>query len=595
MNTPILDATSRARLLLLSVMFGLLWLWSACGDDAGKQDDPDSTLVDTDASDTSSQPEVEPADTVETQEDLAMEVDLVDDSADIVDPCGNGVVDSGEDCDDGNNSNDDLCLTDCTFACGDGQLQSAEKCDTGIPAGQTGACPATCTPIDACSPVTLSGTGCLTRCVSSAIVGCIGGDSCCPGSCDASNDSDCTAVCGNNVVEVGETCDPAGSCPTACPDLDVCTPGTLSGAAAQCTSECSYDTVTTCVSADGCCPSACTSGTDSDCSATCGNNIIDGLETCDPPGSCPTTCADADACTTDRTTGSLANCNVNCSHQPIVTCVSNDGCCPSLCNSVNDNDCQAETIVFRPSEMYIRDPHLYLDVLIFGCLDMTDQGDPLGVSGSLNSLLNDSIQADSNGGGVLDLSLLLLFRPLNQAATTPLRFDFGGGTCTAPMATTVCDVNPTLPLQTTTYLNGPASGQTACLGALAGTTSNYSPSVTEATAPCFSSDTVSLKLSLGGIDVPLEDAQVSGTYMGQPATSITNGLLRGFISEASADATILPSNVPIVGGQPLSMLLAGGATSCATGDDRDVGSDGTTVGWWFYLNFDAVEVQYVGP
>ncbi|MGB1278134.1 MAG: DUF4215 domain-containing protein, partial [Nannocystaceae bacterium] len=47
--------------------------------------------------------------------------------------CGNGVVDDGEECDDGNALNDDACLDDCTPAsCGDGYLfDGAEECDDG--------------------------------------------------------------------------------------------------------------------------------------------------------------------------------------------------------------------------------------------------------------------------------------------------------------------------------------------------------------------------------------------------------------------------------------------------------------------------------
>ncbi len=44
--------------------------------------------------------------------------------------CGDGIVDSGEYCDDGNDINDDECRNDCT-ACGDGILQSGEECDDG--------------------------------------------------------------------------------------------------------------------------------------------------------------------------------------------------------------------------------------------------------------------------------------------------------------------------------------------------------------------------------------------------------------------------------------------------------------------------------
>ena len=43
------------------------------------------------------------------------------------------------------------------------------------------------------------------------------------------------------------------------------------------------------VVADGCCPAACNAGTDTDC-AGCGNQRIEPGETCDPPGTCPTSC-----------------------------------------------------------------------------------------------------------------------------------------------------------------------------------------------------------------------------------------------------------------------------------------------------------------
>ncbi len=49
--------------------------------------------------------------------------------------CGNGLIDEGEHCDDGNKSNDDYCQMDCTrnrsFLCGNGKLDSDEECDDG--------------------------------------------------------------------------------------------------------------------------------------------------------------------------------------------------------------------------------------------------------------------------------------------------------------------------------------------------------------------------------------------------------------------------------------------------------------------------------
>jgi hypothetical protein len=51
-----------------------------------------------------------------------------------------------------------------------------------------------------------------------------------------------------------------------------------------------------------------------------------------------------------------------------------------------------------------------------------------------------------------------------------------------------------------------------------------------------------------GIPIPLQDVQVGATYVGNPATQLTNGLMRGFISETDADNTILPASLPLVGG-----------------------------------------------
>lgn len=62
--------------------------------------------------------------------------------------CGNGVLDPGEECDDGPaNADDALCSTNCVSAfCGDGQLQPAlgEECDDGNDNSNEGACTETC-------------------------------------------------------------------------------------------------------------------------------------------------------------------------------------------------------------------------------------------------------------------------------------------------------------------------------------------------------------------------------------------------------------------------------------------------------------------
>ena len=45
--------------------------------------------------------------------------------------CGNGILDDGERCDDGNLRHDDDCPMDCRSVCGDGDRTELEACDDG--------------------------------------------------------------------------------------------------------------------------------------------------------------------------------------------------------------------------------------------------------------------------------------------------------------------------------------------------------------------------------------------------------------------------------------------------------------------------------
>jgi cysteine-rich repeat protein len=62
----------------------------------------------------------------------------------IPDGCGNGTLDSAEECDDGNNENGDGCDEACNLeVCGDGVTQAGEACDDGNTTGGDG-CSASC-------------------------------------------------------------------------------------------------------------------------------------------------------------------------------------------------------------------------------------------------------------------------------------------------------------------------------------------------------------------------------------------------------------------------------------------------------------------
>ncbi len=533
--------------------------------------------------------------------------------------CPNGVVEPGEDCDDNDMITDFTCDDTCHFTCGNGVVDDTvgELCDTGINSG-TGACPSSCDDGMACTSDQLQSADCTAECVHAAITAPVDGDGCCPAGATSLTDDDCSVACGNMLVEAGETCDTAitagvGACPTTatCNDSMSCTADVLS-MGGTCTATCTNPPITTPINGDGCCPSGATPLTDNDCAPGCGNGVVDVGETCDTailvgPGRCPMTanCNDGMVCTRDV----LANggtCTAACTFPQITMPMSGDGCCPAGANNNNDGDCPprcGNTVVeqgeqcddgnmnntdgcsnlcrfnitaFRFSDLDLRDPHVFVSFI--GCRDVTDTQ---LVGFSVNNELQTNIQTDGDNDGLLDLSPVLVFRSFNQAAATqPVELHFGN--CTAPVGTTSCTAGTgTAPVMATATYN--AASQ--CLTFLPGTVRPYTPAITSTAGPCFVTNPVTVTIDLGGIPITLRDARVAATYVGNPATALSNGLLMGFISQADANTTIIPASFPLVGGMPLSALLPGGTNNCAAHNDRDLNNG--VMGWWFYMNFPA--------
>ena len=137
--------------------------------------------------------------------------------------CGDGVVEGGESCDDGNDVDTDDCSNTCHApGCGDGVLNFDEACDDGN---------------------TVEGDGC---------------------------DSNCTQTfCGNGILSAGEECDDKNTISGDGCDIN-CKP-TACGNGAMSTGEICDDGNT--VDGDGC---------DSNCTVTgCGNDVVGGTEQCD--------------------------------------------------------------------------------------------------------------------------------------------------------------------------------------------------------------------------------------------------------------------------------------------------------------------------
>jgi len=569
----------------------------------------------------------------------------VDASAPIT--CGNKMLDPGEDCDDGDIAIDLKCTADCKYTCGNGKVdnvETGEKCDTGIKTG-AGACPLEakdCDDKQACTSDVRSGADCQAICQHAPITSRRGGDGCCPATGNANNDSDCPSRCGNAVREPGETCDTTiasglGKCPVQadCNDFATCTVDTLNNKD-TCTAACANTAITAPTDGDRCCPAG-SPAEDSDC-ASCDNGVKDPLEECDTkipagqPDACPTSCpvTDTDACTTDEV-ADRGTCQARCVNKPVKAPINGDKCCPLGANSTNDNDCPVVcgnsvpeagedcddgnddpddschqcTFVpaaFRFTEISIADPHPHAPVGV-GC---TDVG--VLLSGLLSLSLNNDGRDALPGGvpavppdGFLDVSPTIVLRPLAQgAASTAIEVHFAK--CTAPAGTTTCRPDKKTPppgpvppeaATTANNMNG------TCLAVVPGSINEMYGMPTPAVGLCFVSLEISITLTLEGIPIKLQKAQVAAVYVGDPALSLADGLLRGFMTETDANETILPPTLPLVGGQRLSALLPGGDPppdggndkNCATHSDKDM-QDGAS-GWWWYINFKAEKATWL--
>jgi cysteine-rich repeat protein len=200
--------------------------------------------------------------------------------------CGNGRLDPGEQCDDGNTSDTDDCLssnpnpTSCKKAtCGDGFTDAfREQCDHGATNGMLGdSCSATCHTVSC-------GNGLVEQ-----------GEQCDNGTGNNANNKDCTASCLLNVCGDGhvdsmgshvETCDTGGNSQTCNADCTapMCGDGKLNTAfkppGAPGPEQCDDGNTT---DGDGC---------SSDCQFEhCGNGIIDPGEECDGSNVGGFTCA----------------------------------------------------------------------------------------------------------------------------------------------------------------------------------------------------------------------------------------------------------------------------------------------------------------
>jgi len=221
-------------------------------------------------------------------------------------PCGDGMLDGAEECDDGNTDADDGCSDTCTVedgwtcdgaepdvcseTCGDGMMVGSEVCDDGFETA-CGDCNADCTAAG-------SGSMCSDGMICTDTEVCDDGNTDdldgCAADCTmvetgwvcSMEPSVCAETCSNGVLDMGEECDDGANA-----DGDGCS--------AACTEESGW----TCM------------GEPSTCETTCGDSIIAGAEECD-----------------DGNTDDDDGCDSSCEEEPGWTCT---GTPMSTC----DEDC----------------------------------------------------------------------------------------------------------------------------------------------------------------------------------------------------------------------------------------------------------------
>jgi hypothetical protein len=243
------------------------------------------------------------------------------------------------------------------------------------------------------------------------------------------------------------------------------------------------------------------------------------------------------------------------------------------------------TVYYRITQLELRDPHLFGQLL--SCSDLTD-GNPFGFP-SFNFTIDQDMITDSDGDGLLDQSLVVATRPLNQSCQVA-ELDIYQPDCIDPVSTTVCSVSdPGQLIASTTYQ---ASDQAVCLAPLPGTTSSYIPALVSPSSACFRTQPSSMTIDLAGMAIPLIDARLGATFPSDPAIDLNNGLLYGFLLRSAADQIFFPLDYPVISGVSLGEVLAGGTPNCSFNDDTDTHDDQS--GWWMYFNFSAQQVQVAG-
>ncbi len=205
-----------------------------------------------------------------------LDTDGVDtDTGGVVTTCGDGVMDDGEECDDGENNGDTAaCLTDCTKAtCGDGKVQEGvEDCDDANFITHDD-----CT--NDCKAATC-GDGIWAEGAATPAEECDLGANNGPTSLCLADCTIAPSTCGNMVAEIGEACDGASPAPNPANLCMSCVPELCGDSMVQAPEQCD---------GDGACTPGCTINACGDGIQAAGEGCDDGYDNSDAHA-CTSTC-----------------------------------------------------------------------------------------------------------------------------------------------------------------------------------------------------------------------------------------------------------------------------------------------------------------
>lgn len=278
-----------------------------------------------------------------------------------------------------------------------------------------------------------------------------------------------------------------------------------------------------------------------------------GLGDCLPnPCTMNSDCDDSNECTIN-TCDTSANL---CESVPVANDIACDGG-NGTCQSGHCIPNNASPDVFRLESLQLIDPHLHYDTFI--CLNIT---------GNLNGILDDNLSDFS-------LNIHPVFVPLLRANMARLPFEAWSGSCTDEDNCTAVLQNPNATMYEYTEMG-------TCLEPDASQVHFGSPRTVA--NQCFVTDAFDLVFDLDVVELFLSDAEIAGRMTDDD--NVTEGLIRGFLSETTAQSIIIPENIAVVGGQTLYSLLP--PNSCNSTDARNMHNGES--GWWVHMHFTARRV-----